>query len=391
MQVYLVGGAVRDELLGLEITELDWVVVGATPKNMQKLGYKAVGKDFPVFLHPDSKEEYALARTERKQGRGYHGFEFHTSPEVTLEEDLRRRDLTINAIAKSKDGAIIDPYGGQADLKNKVLRHVSDAFAEDPLRVLRVARFAAKLHKLGFSIADETKQLMLHIVTTREILELSPERIWQETRKALTMPSPEQFFLVLHQVKALAQTHTNICDEFNDPNSRQYALSALQSIATSEHAACIRLAAFLGGLYFNNTDTGIRDTQALCENLSLPKACKELLLLTVGIQHKCHEVFELDEKQLLRLLREMDTRRKPERFAELLKIYSVLHNLDKPGAEYPQAEYLLRASQIIENIDIDKWIREKVGHEELASNIQQAQQAQLQKLIQEKNSWINYK
>ena len=219
MEVYLVGGAVRDELLGLPVTERDWVVIGASPEDMEAKGYKPVGKDFPVFLHPESKEEYALARTERKQGRGYKGFEIHTSPDVTLEEDLLRRDLTINAMAKNDAGEIIDPYGGQQDLENKILRHVSDAFSEDPLRVLRVARFAAKLHSLGFKIEHETLLLMRQIVTSRELLELTLERIWQETSKALLTDSPGEYFEVLKNSNALAQVFPNINDQFSDPDS----------------------------------------------------------------------------------------------------------------------------------------------------------------------------
>jgi len=295
MEVYLVGGAVRDEILDLPITERDWVVVGASPEDMEAQGYKAVGKDFPVFLHPESKEEYALARTERKQGRGYHGFEIHASPDVSLEDDLRRRDLTINAIAKGSNGEIIDPYEGKIDLQNKVIRHVSDAFSEDPLRVLRVARFAAKLHSLGFTIAKETQQLMRHIVTTREIHELSPERIWQETKKALSMPSPEQFFLVLHNTGALTQTHPSISSEFSDPNSRELALAALEKISANENDTCMRLATMLGGMYYQNHENSTRDIQALCEKLILPKACKELLLLTASMQRKCQHVLEMDE------------------------------------------------------------------------------------------------
>lgn len=391
MQVYLVGGAVRDELLGLAVTERDWVVVGASPEQMESQGYKAVGKDFPVFLHPQSKEEYALARTERKKGRGYHGFEVHASPEVSLEEDLRRRDLTINAIAKSDTGEIIDPYDGQADLKNKVLRHVSDAFAEDPLRVIRVARFVSRFHMLGFSIAKETQQLMRHIVASREIHELSPERIWQETHKALSMPSPEQFFLVLHSVGALSQTHPSISDEFADQNSRHLALTALNSATSNEDDACVRFATFLGGLYYKNLEDSDQDIQVLCEKLILPKACKELLLLTASKLNKCQNVFELDEVELLRLLRSMDVKRKPERFAALLRIFSIVHKSvhrsenrsAKADADYPQADFLLQAANTIENIDIEVWIREKISHEELANNIQHAQQELLKKLILE--------
>ncbi|MEJ2114500.1 MAG: multifunctional CCA tRNA nucleotidyl transferase/2'3'-cyclic phosphodiesterase/2'nucleotidase/phosphatase [Gammaproteobacteria bacterium] len=386
MEVYLVGGAVRDELLGLPITERDWVVVGASPEQMELQGYKAIGKDFPVFLHPESKEEYALARTERKKGRGYHGFEVHASPDVTLEEDLHRRDLTINAMAKSETNVIIDPYGGQQDLKDKVLRHVSDAFTEDPLRVLRVARFVAKFHNLGFSIAEETQQLMRHIVNTREIDDLSPERIWQETYKALSMPSPEQFFLVLYSVNALSQTHPSINNEFSNQPSRDLALAALKKLAKEETDACMRLASMLGGLYFQQADNSHQEVKTLCEKLILPKACKELLLLTVLYQHSCHNVFELDKNQLLELLRGMDAKRKPERFIKLLKIFSIIHQSTSSADDYLQADFIKLAAKTIENIDIEPWIKAKISQQELADNIHNAQQVLLDKLIQERNA-----
>lgn len=383
MDVYLVGGAVRDEFLDIPVTERDWVVIGASPEEMESKGYKAVGKDFPVFLHPESKEEYALARTERKKGRGYYGFEVHTSPNVTLEEDLLRRDLTINAIAKSDTGNIIDPYGGQQDLENKVLRHVSAAFSEDPLRVLRVARFAAKFHHLGFSVAKETRQLMRHIVTTREILELSPERIWQETQKALSMPSPEEYFLVLHSVNALSQTHSSINDAFSNPNAQPHGLAALRNLAVNEADASMRLAALICGLYFDDSEKGYQDALTLCEKLILPKVYKELLLLSVSMQQKCHKVFELDEKLLLKLLRSLDTKRKPERFTKLLQVCSVVYQSVTEQKHYPQAVFLQKAAAEIENIDIAPWIEAKINHEELANNIQNAQQALLKKLIQQ--------
>ena len=204
MKTYLVGGAVRDQLLGLPVHERDWVVVGARPETLLNAGYHAVGKDFPVFLHPETKEEYALARTERKTGRGYHGFECHFSTEVTLEEDLARRDLTINAIAQDQAGNLIDPYQGQADLANKTLRHVTEAFKEDPLRVLRVARFAARFNYLGFSIAAETKALMQEIAASGELLTISRERIWREFERALQSRSPGIFLRVLEECGALA-------------------------------------------------------------------------------------------------------------------------------------------------------------------------------------------
>ena len=203
MKVYLVGGAVRDRLLSLPTQEHDWVVVGATPEDLIDQGYRQVGKDFPVFIHPKNGEEYALARTERKSGKGHQGFIVHSEPTITLEEDLSRRDLTINAIAEDSDGNLIDPYQGQKDLQKKILRHISPAFAEDPLRVLRVARFAAKFWKLGFTIAPETLNLMSELSSGDELSYLSKERVWQETERALLTDNPEIFFLILWQVGAL--------------------------------------------------------------------------------------------------------------------------------------------------------------------------------------------
>ena len=205
MQVYLVGGAVRDQLLNYPFHERDWVVVGATPQQLLDLNYQQVGKDFPVFLHPDTKEEYALARTERKSGKGYAGFECYSAPNVTLEDDLQRRDLTINAIAQDQNGNLVDPYNGQQDIQQKVLRHVSDAFTEDPLRVLRIARFYARYKHLGFTIAQETSELMQTISTSGELEHLSHERIWVETEKALNEASPEYYFIALKQCQALSR------------------------------------------------------------------------------------------------------------------------------------------------------------------------------------------
>ena len=207
MQTYLVGGAVRDKLLGLGVKDRDWVVVGATPEDMLQRGFKQVGADFPVFLHPDTGEEYALARTERKQGRGYHGFSVYSAPDVSLEDDLRRRDLTINAMAETENGDLVDPFNGHADLEQKKLRHVSEAFAEDPLRILRTARFAARLQPLGFSISRETMALMRQMVTSGELGDLVPERVWQEVQRALHEQAPGVFFDVLRELGALRFSH----------------------------------------------------------------------------------------------------------------------------------------------------------------------------------------
>jgi len=382
MQVYLVGGAVRDELLGLLVTERDWVVIGASPEVMEAKGYKPVGKDFPVFLHPESKEEYALARTERKQGRGYKGFEIHTSPDVTLEEDLLRRDLTINAMAKNDAGEIIDPYGGQQDLENKNLRHVSDAFSEDPLRVLRVARFAAKLHSLGFKIEHETLLLMRKIVATRELLELTLERIWQETSKALLTDSPGEYFEVLKNTNALAQVFPNINDQFSDPDSGQHGLAALNAIAKIYTDPNIRFAGFIGGLYFNETENEYTNIKKLTDTFPLSNTCKKLLTHTVNTQHVCHNSLELDENELLTLLQKLDVKRNPERFNTLLDICKAIYTSVHKGSSYKQKAWLQEAATEIEKVSLDTWIREKVSGEEFAKNIKQAQLALLHELIE---------
>lgn len=386
MEVYLVGGAVRDELLGISVKERDWVVVGSSPEEMLAKGYRQVGKDFPVFLHPHSNEEYALARTERKKGHGYYGFEIHVSPNVSLEEDLLRRDLTINAMAKSESGEIIDPYGGQQDINAKLLRHISGAFTEDPLRVLRVARFAAKFAMRGFRIADETLQLMRHIASSGELKELSPERIWQETQCALTTESPTKFFLVLHTVHALAQTYTSISDQFSNKQAREYGFSALDKISLLEDEPCIRFAALLGGLYFNQHEDACNDIYRLTKQLTLPNTCKELLTLTANLQYQCHDVFNLDEKQLLSLLHKLDARRKPERFENLLTIFSTIYKTVTGESEYAQANWLQHTSKIIDNVNVGEWVRQGLKNEELANNLECAQLELLKQQIKEKHA-----
>lgn len=382
MQVYLVGGAVRDELLGLPVTERDWVVIGASPEDMQAKGYKPVGKDFPVFLHPKSKEEYALARTERKQGRGYKGFEIHTSPEVTLEEDLLRRDLTINAMAKNDAGEIIDPYGGQQDLENKILRHVSDAFAEDPLRVLRVARFAAKLHSLGFKIAHETLLLMRHIVSSKELQELTLERVWQETSKALLTDSPGEYFEVLKNSKAFSQIFPNVYKQFSDADSSKLGLAALNAVAKLYTDANVRFAGFIGGLCFNEKEQEYANIKHLVDTFPLSNTCKKLLTLTVNSQHACHSSLQLDEYDLLKLLKRLDAKRNPERFDTFLDICEAIYTSIHTGDSYKQKAWLQAAATEIEKVSVDTWIREKVSGEEFAKNIKQGQLKLLHELIE---------
>jgi tRNA nucleotidyltransferase (CCA-adding enzyme) len=305
MQVYLVGGAVRDELLGLSAPERDWVVVGATPEELQRAGYRAVGREFPVFLHPETSEEYALARLERKTGPGYRGFETRFSPDVTLEQDLQRRDLTINAMARGPDGALIDPYGGQRDLELRLLRHVSPAFVEDPVRILRVARFAARLQALGFTLAPETRELLRLMVANGEVNALVPERVWREMQRALGAADPAVFFDILQDCGALAVLLPEL-----DWNAA--ARDALQRAARSGAEPSVRFAALLAA-------TAPDAIKALCERLRVPNEFRELALLTARLHRQIAAAASLDAAGVLDLLEAADGFRRPERFQALLQ------------------------------------------------------------------------
>jgi tRNA nucleotidyltransferase (CCA-adding enzyme) len=305
MQVYLVGGAVRDELLGLAAAERDWVVVGATPEQLQQAGYRAVGRDFPVFLHPDTHEEYALARVERKTGPGYRGFETRFSPEVTLHQDLQRRDLTINAMARAPDGTLIDPYGGQRDLEHRMLRHVSPAFVEDPVRILRVARFAARLAPLGFKLAPETAALMRRMVDNGEINSLVSERVWREMQRALGESHPEEFFQVLQDCGALAVLLPEL-------DWRASERATMQRAARLSSEPSVRFAALL-------TDAAPQATTALCERLRVPNDYRELALLTARLWRRIAAADALDAGGVLELLEAADAFRRPDRFELLLR------------------------------------------------------------------------
>ncbi len=343
-KIYLVGGAVRDALLGLPVHEHDWVVVGATPEWMVQQGFRPVGKDFPVFLHPETGEEYALARTERKVGRGYHGFTFHAAPEVSLEEDLRRRDLTINAMAQDPDtGEIFDPYGGRRDLDRRLLRHVSEAFEEDPLRVLRVARFAAKLASLGFRIADETLALMQRMSASGELEALTPERVWKEMEKALRTDRPEVFFQVLHRVGALVVLLPEVAALDGVPQLAKWhpegdvlthTWLVLQAAARLRDDVAVRFAALVHDVgkgvtpraqwphHPGHEAAGVPLVQAICERYRLPSAVAELAVKATrwhGVFHKGPEG-KLVPETVLEMLRAVDLFRRPERFADLLDV-----------------------------------------------------------------------
>ena len=318
MKIYRVGGSVRDELLGLTVSERDWAVVGATREQMLAQGFKPVGKHFPVFIHPDSGEEYALARTERKTGRGYHGFAFDTAPAVTIEQDLARRDLTINAMARTEDGRLVDPYGGRGDVKARILRHVSPAFAEDPVRILRTARFAAKLNDFGFVVAAETMELMRAMVRAGEADALVAERVWQETAKALATPRPSVFFDVLRRADALARVlpeiHALISD---DRQAHRQALRALDT-AAPRHPPEILLALL--------ADFAKRRGQSLvplCERLKLPRRHRRLVAITEHWLEALSRAEDLAREELLELLEGSGATRDRRRLEPLLRVCSL--------------------------------------------------------------------
>jgi tRNA nucleotidyltransferase (CCA-adding enzyme) len=303
LKTYVVGGAVRDELLALPVADRDHVVVGATPEEMVRAGFRPVGKDFPVFLHPTTGEEYALARTERKTARGYKGFSIHAAPDVTLEQDLARRDLTINAMARDERGVLIDPWHGERDLRAGILRHVSPAFAEDPVRILRVARFAARF---GFAVAPETLALMRRMAASGEVDALVPERVWQELARGLMEPSPRRMFAVLDECGALER----VLPEWRRLDARR-ALAALDCAAARLHPLPIRLAVLFAGV-----DETV--AASACERLRAPQVCRDLALLVARLALQVAAAHTLDAEGLLAFLVACDAFRRPERFAMLL-------------------------------------------------------------------------
>ncbi|MCO8060530.1 multifunctional CCA addition/repair protein [Acinetobacter lwoffii] len=373
MQVYLVGGAVRDHLLGHPYHEKDYVVVGATPAQMLDLGYQPVGKDFPVFLHPQTKEEYALARTERKSGSGYHGFEFHTDVSVTLEQDLIRRDLTINAMAMDDAGQVYDPYGGQQDLENRILRHVSDAFIEDPLRVLRIARFAARYTSAGFVIANETLALMQRLTETGELNALTPERVWKETSRALSERHADVYFEVLRQCGALKVLFPEIDALYGIPQRPEYhpeidcgihTMMSLQQACRQNYSLDVRFAVLVHDLgkaltpvdelprHIMHEERGIKPVNELCDRLKVPTYTKQLALAVCKEHLKCHQAFNLKPGTLWRLLQRLDVLRRPERVEAFVQACEC-DSRGRLGLEdraYPQAQYVLDAMQTVRAI-----------------------------------------
>jgi len=366
MQVYLVGGAVRDTLLGLPVKERDWVVVGSTRAELERLRYREVGRDFPVFLHPESHEEYALARLERKSAPGYRGFVVEFGPEVTLEEDLGRRDLTINAIAQAADGTLIDPHGGRRDLESRTLRHVSAAFVEDPVRLLRVARFAARFAPLGFSVAPETLALMRSVVERREVDALVPERVWQETEKALREQTPRRFFEVLRECGALAAIYPELDALFGVPQPAQWhpeidtgvhTLMVLQQAAALSDDPRVRFAALVHDLGKGTTpradwpghrgheERSVALIETLAARLRLPADYRELAVIVARYHGNVHRAFELRPKTLLEFMERADAFRRAARFAQAL-LACEADARGRGGLEanpYPQRDYVLVA------------------------------------------------
>ncbi|MGO1246405.1 MAG: multifunctional CCA addition/repair protein [Oceanisphaera sp.] len=373
MDIYLVGGAVRDALLGLTVYDKDYVVVGAKPEQLLQLGYQQVGKDFPVFLHPHSKDEYALARTERKAGRGYTGFICEFGPEVTLEDDLSRRDLTINAIAQQQDGTLIDPYGGQQDIANRSLRHVSDAFIEDPLRVLRVARFAARFHRLGFSVAPETQVLMQQMATSGELTYLTAERVWKETEKALACDQPQVFFEVLHSCYALQALFPELATANAAGMAPASLPSLLRSVALSASLAC-RFAVLCQQL-----DTAaIND---LCQRIKVPTEYKELALLASRWHRHIHHLGQpslAQAQDILALYQATDAWRRPERFQQLL----LCAQADSGRDNYPQRTLLWQWLNTLKTITAQPFVAQGLKGPAIGEAIHQARLERLKRILE---------
>ena len=401
MRVFLVGGAVRDQLLGLEVKDRDFVVINSTPEHMLAQGFNQVGKDFPVFLHPKTGEEYALARTERKQGIGYTGFSCYAGQDVSLEDDLARRDLTINAIAQSADQQLIDPYGGQQDLEKKILRHISPAFSEDPLRVLRVARFAARFAKLGFSIAEETQQLMANIAEGDELQSLSPERIWTETEKALQTDSPQTYFQVLRDCGGLAALFPEVDNLYGVPAPKRWhpeidtgihTLMVVEQAALLSDSVAFRFACLVHDLgkaltpksewpsHKGHGMKGLSVIKKFCKRLKVPNDCRDLALLVSEHHTNIHSAFELRASTMVGIMDKCDAWRKPERFQQMLQC-CVADSKGRTGFEllpYPTADYMWQAFQQALKVDIQEIIKEgfqgvEIRHKLNEQRIQQVQ------------------
>jgi tRNA nucleotidyltransferase (CCA-adding enzyme) len=401
MKVYKVGGAVRDKLLGLPVKDQDWVVVGSTPEELSELGYKPVGKDFPVFLHPDSKEEYALARTERKTAPGYKGFAFNTSTEVTLEEDLIRRDLTINALAEDDQSNIVDCFNGQEDLKAGILRHISPAFIEDPLRVLRVARFAARFN---FQVADETGKLMQTISDSGELDALVAERVWTELERALNEKHPVRFFDVLRDCRALEKVFPEIDRLFGVPqpelhhpeiDSGIHTMMVLEQSCKLTEDPLIRFAALVHDLGKGTTpkaqwpshrgheERSVKLIHILCDRYRIPGRYRELAVIVARHHLDCHRIKEMRADTILRKLEAMDAFRRPERFEQFL-LACEADIRGRKGFEnrpYPQAQYLQAAMAAADNIDTSIIQKENLSGKKIAEAIRKLRTSAIEDAI----------
>ncbi|HKZ74850.1 MAG TPA: multifunctional CCA addition/repair protein [Steroidobacteraceae bacterium] len=403
LQVYLVGGAVRDALLGVPVRERDWVVVGARPEELERRGFLPVGREFPVFLHPQSREEYALARLERKVAPGYRGFVAQFSPEVTLEDDLRRRDLTINAMAEDASGGLVDPYGGRADLDARVLRHVSEAFAEDPVRILRVARFAARYAHLGFTVAPETLALMRRMVDAGEAAALVPERVWQETERALGEPRPDVFFDVLRGCGALKAIFPELDALFGVPQPAQWhpeidtgvhTLLVVRMAAMLSPSTAVRFAALVHDLgkaltpparwpsHRGHEEKSVELVEALAARLKLPGEHRELAVLAARHHGHVHRAHELRAPTVLRLLESTDAFRRPERFDDLL-LACEADARGRTGLEdrpYPQRAYLRAARDAAAAVSLDASEYEGLSGVQIGERIRKARLAAVRQL-----------
>ncbi|MEE9327611.1 MAG: multifunctional CCA addition/repair protein [Cocleimonas sp.] len=392
MKTFLVGGAVRDKLLGIPVKDNDWVVTGATPEDMLQQNFTAVGKDFPVFLHPDTHEEYALARTERKVSAGYHGFKFYAESNVTLEEDVKRRDLTINALAEDNDGNIIDYVDGQFDLENRILRHVSPAFAEDPVRILRIARFAARFSNLGFKVADETMQLMIDMVKQGEVDALVAERVWQETMRALSEPSPDIFIKVLRECGALNVLFPEIDRLFGVPQPEEHhpeidtgvhTMMVLQQACLLSDDPTVRFAALTHDLgkgttakeelphHYGHEERGLVLVKALCERYRIPNKYRQLAEINARYHTHVHRAFEIKPKTLLKVLNKTDAFRKPERFGAFL-VACIADSHGRTGYEdydYQQAPFFSKMLEVAASINVQEIIKDGFEKEQIKEEL----------------------
>ena len=405
MQRYLVGGAVRDRLLGLPVKDRDWVVVGATPKEMLVLGYTPVGKDFPVFLHPQTHEEHALARTERKTAPGYKGFVFHADAEVTLEQDLARRDLTINAIAEAEDGSLIDPFDGQIDLGAGLLRHVSAAFIEDPVRILRVARFAARF--TGFTLAPETAQLMRNMAEAGEVDALVPERVWQEFSRGLMETRPSRMIGMLRDCGALARLLPEVDSLFGVPQSAKshpeidtgiHVMMVLDYAAARQHPLPIRFAALSHDLgkattpekywprHPGHEESSVTLLDALCERLRVPSDCRDLARMTARWHGDAHAASQLSADKLLLIMDATDALRRPARFRDFVEACACDHHgrLGFANLPYPSREFLLDALSNLQALDFGRIAQSNPN--DIPGAIQRAKLEQLQQFIQKRKT-----